>query len=172
MHLGLGVMLGKCYSESRDVNKMHSSQKINSPKCLFILWTLHSKQNQWAREQVKLRTNSDPLWKHLGLILAQLDGLHAGAAQWAKSKHTEVCECVCVCVGETVRELSQDHFIHLCHLPSLLCPASISVCGPVPEWCRWPAGPGPSSDTSLQLLHGDRGFQDARNGSLHCSHKG
>ncbi|XP_039991895.1 phospholipase B-like 1 [Xiphias gladius] len=47
------------------------------------------KQDQWAREQVKLRRNSDPLWKHLGLILAQLDGLHAGAGQWAKSKHRE-----------------------------------------------------------------------------------
>lgn len=55
---------------------------------------IHSNQDQWAREQVKLRRYSDPLWKHLGLILAQLDGLHAGAAQWAKSKHREVCECV------------------------------------------------------------------------------
>lgn len=52
-----------------------------------------SKQDLWAREQVKLRRNSDPLWRHLGLILAQLDGLHAGAAQWAKSKHREVCVC-------------------------------------------------------------------------------
>lgn len=59
---------------------------------------IRSKQDQWAREQVKLKRYSDPLWKHLGLILAQLDGLHAGAAEWAKSKHREVCECMCVCL--------------------------------------------------------------------------
>lgn len=55
---------------------------------------IFSKQEQWSREQVKVRRNSDPLWKHLGLILAQLDGLHAGAAHWAKSNHREVCGCV------------------------------------------------------------------------------
>ncbi|CAK6961714.1 phospholipase B-like 1 [Scomber scombrus] len=64
-------------------------QLIKDEKVLNPLKRFLSKQNQWAREQVKLRRNSDPLWKHLGLILAQLDGLHAGAAQWAKSKHTE-----------------------------------------------------------------------------------
>ncbi|XP_028990893.1 phospholipase B-like 1 [Betta splendens] len=47
------------------------------------------KQDQWSREQVRLRRNSDSLWKHLGLILAQLDGLRAGAAHWAKDKHRE-----------------------------------------------------------------------------------
>lgn len=55
---------------------------------------LHSKQDQWAREQVKLRKSSDPLWNHLGLILAQLDGLHAGAAHWAKNNNIEVYEYV------------------------------------------------------------------------------
>lgn len=86
---------------------------------------IHSKQDQWAREQVKLRRHSDPLWNHLGLIMAQLDGLHAGATQWAKSQHREVCECVyvCVCFEETVWELSQYHFIHLCHLPSPFLPS-------------------------------------------------
>ncbi|XP_034564189.1 phospholipase B-like 1 isoform X1 [Notolabrus celidotus] len=64
-------------------------QLIKDEKVLNPLKRFLSKQDQWAREQVKLRRASDPLWKHLGLILAQLDGLHAGAAQWAKSKHRE-----------------------------------------------------------------------------------
>ncbi|KAF3853325.1 hypothetical protein F7725_014013 [Dissostichus mawsoni] len=38
-----------------------------------VLNPLKSKQDQWSREQVRLRRHSDPLWKHLGLILAQLD---------------------------------------------------------------------------------------------------
>ncbi|KAM9832407.1 phospholipase B-like 1 [Neosynchiropus ocellatus] len=59
-------------------------EKVLNPVKIFL-----SKQNQWARQQVKLRSDGDPLWKHLGLILAQLDGLHAGAARWAKSKHRE-----------------------------------------------------------------------------------
>ncbi|KAK2885030.1 phospholipase B-like 1 [Channa argus] len=65
------------------------SQMINDEKVLSPLKRFFSKQDQWSREQVKLRRNSDPLWKHLGLILAQLDGLHAGAAHWAKSKNRE-----------------------------------------------------------------------------------
>lgn len=76
---------------------------------------LHSEQDQWAREQVKLMKSSDPLWKHLGLILAQLDGLRAGAAQWAKIKHIEVCDCV-VEMGRVV-PLS---FHSSCHLFSFL----------------------------------------------------
>ncbi|XP_075313221.1 phospholipase B-like 1 [Odontesthes bonariensis] len=64
-------------------------QLIKDEKVLTPLKNFLSKQDQWAREQVKLRRNNDPLWKHLGLILAQLDGLHAGAAQWAKNKHKE-----------------------------------------------------------------------------------
>ncbi|XP_022070200.1 phospholipase B-like 1 [Acanthochromis polyacanthus] len=64
-------------------------QLIKDEKVLNPLKSFLSKQDQWAREQVKLRRNNDPLWKHLGLILAQLDGLHAGAAQWAKNKHRE-----------------------------------------------------------------------------------
>ncbi|XP_037611856.1 phospholipase B-like 1 isoform X1 [Sebastes umbrosus] len=64
-------------------------QFLKDEKVLNPLKRFLSKQDQWAREQVKLRRHSYPLWKHLGLILAQLDGLHAGAAQWAKSKHRE-----------------------------------------------------------------------------------
>ncbi|KAG7275524.1 LOW QUALITY PROTEIN: hypothetical protein CRUP_032567 [Coryphaenoides rupestris] len=43
----------------------------------------------WSREQVKLKGNSDTLWRHMGLILAQLDGLQAGAAYWAKTQQIE-----------------------------------------------------------------------------------
>ncbi|XP_041829845.1 phospholipase B-like 1 isoform X2 [Melanotaenia boesemani] len=64
-------------------------QLIKDEKVLIPLKAFLSKQDQWAREQVKMKRNSDPLWKHLGLILAQLDGLHAGAAQWAKRRHKE-----------------------------------------------------------------------------------
>ncbi|KAI5087548.1 phospholipase B domain containing 1 precursor [Silurus meridionalis] len=34
--------------------------------------------------QVKLHETTDPLWAHTGFVLAQLDGLQAGAAEWAK----------------------------------------------------------------------------------------
>ncbi|XP_061561501.1 LOW QUALITY PROTEIN: phospholipase B-like 1 [Phycodurus eques] len=64
-------------------------QLIKDEKVLDPLKRFLSKQDQWAREQVMLRKNSDSLWKHLGLILAQLDGLIAGAGQWAKGKHID-----------------------------------------------------------------------------------
>ncbi|KAM3859749.1 phospholipase B-like 1 [Diretmus argenteus] len=64
-------------------------QLITDKKILNPLKRFLSKQNYWAREQVKLRRNSDPLWRHLELILAQLDGLQAGAAHWAKRRHRE-----------------------------------------------------------------------------------
>ncbi|KAM4714944.1 phospholipase B-like 1 [Anableps anableps] len=64
-------------------------QLIKDEQVLIPLKHFMSKQDAWAREQATLRRNSDPLWNHLGLILAQLDGLHAGAAEWAKSKHRE-----------------------------------------------------------------------------------
>ncbi|XP_068162191.1 phospholipase B-like 1 [Antennarius striatus] len=63
-------------------------QLIKDERVLNPLKTFLCKQDHWAREQVKLR-HSDPRWTHLGLILAQLDGLHAGAAHWAKGKHRE-----------------------------------------------------------------------------------
>ncbi|KAI4796679.1 hypothetical protein KUCAC02_026822 [Chaenocephalus aceratus] len=64
-------------------------QFLKDEKVLNPLKRFLSKQDQWSREQVRLRRHSDPLWKHLELILAQLDGLQAGAARWAKSKHRE-----------------------------------------------------------------------------------
>ncbi|KAM6950993.1 phospholipase B-like 1 [Aplochiton taeniatus] len=64
-------------------------QMIKDEKILAPLKKFMSKQDYWAREQVKLKSNTDPLWLHLGLILAQLDGLQAGAAHWAKSRQRE-----------------------------------------------------------------------------------
>ncbi|KAK5880886.1 hypothetical protein CesoFtcFv8_021748 [Champsocephalus esox] len=64
-------------------------QFLKDEKVLNPLKRFLSQQDQWSREQVRLRRHSDPLWKHLELILAQLDGLQAGAARWAKSKHRE-----------------------------------------------------------------------------------
>lgn len=48
------------------------------------------KQHSWTREQVKLNKGSDPLWKHAGFIVAQMDGLQAGVADWAKIKGKKV----------------------------------------------------------------------------------
>nr|XP_046207967.1 phospholipase B-like 1 isoform X1 [Oncorhynchus gorbuscha] len=64
-------------------------QMIKDEKILDPLKDFMIKQDYWTREQVKLRRNSDPLWLHAGLILAQLDGLQAGAAYWAKSRQRE-----------------------------------------------------------------------------------
>ncbi|XP_015237849.1 PREDICTED: phospholipase B-like 1 [Cyprinodon variegatus] len=64
-------------------------QLIKDEQVLIPLKNFMSKQDKWAREQVTQRRNSDPLWNHLGLILAQLDGLHAGAVEWAKSNQRE-----------------------------------------------------------------------------------
>lgn len=43
-------------------------------------------QDSWVREQVKLKKSSDPLWKHVGFIMAQMDGLQAGVQDWAKKQ--------------------------------------------------------------------------------------
>lgn len=48
------------------------------------------KQDSWTREQVKLNKSSDPLWKHAGFIVAQMDGLQAGVAHWAKKQGKKV----------------------------------------------------------------------------------
>lgn len=54
------------------------------------------KQDSWAREQVKLNKSSDPLWRHVGFIIAQMDGLQAGLADWAKIKGKQVFIFLCV----------------------------------------------------------------------------
>lgn len=48
------------------------------------------KQDAWTREQVKQNKSSDPLWKHAGFIVAQMDGLQAGVADWAKKQGKKV----------------------------------------------------------------------------------
>ncbi|XP_067101308.1 phospholipase B-like 1 [Osmerus mordax] len=64
-------------------------QLIKDHNVLDPLKNFLSEQDLWTREQVRKRKNSDPLWQHAGLILAQLDGLQAGAAHWAKSRQRE-----------------------------------------------------------------------------------
>ncbi|XP_074866748.1 phospholipase B-like 1 isoform X3 [Carettochelys insculpta] len=41
------------------------------------------KQNRWTRQQIK-DNKDDPFWRHAGYVIAQLDGLHMGALEWAK----------------------------------------------------------------------------------------
>lgn len=48
------------------------------------------KQDSWVREQVRQNKSSDPLWKHAGFIVAQMDGLHAGVRDWAKKQGKKV----------------------------------------------------------------------------------
>uniref|UniRef100_UPI0037E95D85 phospholipase B-like 1 isoform X2 n=1 Tax=Semicossyphus pulcher TaxID=241346 RepID=UPI0037E95D85 len=61
-------------------------QLIEDPKTLGAVQSFMEKQDAWTREQVKLNKSSDPLWKHTGFIVAQMDGLQAGAADWAKKQ--------------------------------------------------------------------------------------
>lgn len=61
-------------------------QLIHDEKTLQLVQNFISKQDSWVRDQVKLKRNIDPLWAHAGFIVAQMDGLQAGAADWAK-KH-------------------------------------------------------------------------------------
>nr|XP_057905284.1 phospholipase B-like 1 [Doryrhamphus excisus] len=59
-------------------------QLIRDPTILGPLQTFMKQQDSWTREQVKNNKSSDPLWKHAGFIVAQMDGLQAGVAEWAK----------------------------------------------------------------------------------------
>uniref|UniRef100_A0A3Q1JAU7 Phospholipase B-like n=1 Tax=Anabas testudineus TaxID=64144 RepID=A0A3Q1JAU7_ANATE len=61
-------------------------QLIQDPKVLSKVQTFMKDQDAWVRQQVKLNKTSDPLWKHAGYIVAQLDGLQAGVADWAKKQ--------------------------------------------------------------------------------------
>uniref|UniRef100_A0A8C5D6R8 Phospholipase B-like n=1 Tax=Gouania willdenowi TaxID=441366 RepID=A0A8C5D6R8_GOUWI len=61
-------------------------QLIHKPEVLHPVQNFMMKQDQWVRQQVKLNRSSDPLWKHAGFIVAQMDGLHAGVADWAKKQ--------------------------------------------------------------------------------------
>uniref|UniRef100_A0AAZ1XX45 Phospholipase B-like n=1 Tax=Oreochromis aureus TaxID=47969 RepID=A0AAZ1XX45_OREAU len=61
-------------------------QLITDPKMLDPVQKFMEKQDSWVRQQVKGNKSSDPLWKHAGFIMAQLDGLQAGVAAWAKKQ--------------------------------------------------------------------------------------
>ncbi|KAF4106634.1 phospholipase B-like 1 isoform X1 [Onychostoma macrolepis] len=61
-------------------------QMIKNNSVLKPLKCFMSVQDSWTRTQVKLNGKTDPLWHHVGLLVAQMDGLHAGAAYWAKSR--------------------------------------------------------------------------------------
>ncbi|XP_063078139.1 phospholipase B-like 1 [Engraulis encrasicolus] len=63
---------------------------MKDKRVLVPLSNFLREQDAWTRAQVKLKKDkSDPLWQHMGLIISQLDGLHAGAADWAKSQQRE-----------------------------------------------------------------------------------
>ncbi|XP_068606358.1 phospholipase B-like 1 [Brachionichthys hirsutus] len=57
---------------------------IQEPTILPLVKNFFVKQDSWTRAQVKLSGSTDPLWKHVGFIVAQMDGLQAGVADWAK----------------------------------------------------------------------------------------
>ncbi|XP_061893450.1 phospholipase B-like 1 isoform X2 [Entelurus aequoreus] len=61
-------------------------QLITDPTILGPLHTFIKQQDSWTREQVKSQKSSDPVWTHTGFIVAQMDGLQAGAAEWAKRR--------------------------------------------------------------------------------------
>ncbi|XP_012669938.1 phospholipase B-like 1 [Clupea harengus] len=63
-------------------------QLIKEKRILTPLRNFMREQDAWTREQVKLNKN-DPLWQQAGLVAAQMDGLQAGAADWAKSQQRE-----------------------------------------------------------------------------------
>ncbi|XP_041938702.1 phospholipase B-like 1 [Alosa sapidissima] len=63
-------------------------QLIKDKRVLAPLRNFLREQDAWTREQVKQNKN-DPLWQHAGLVIAQLDGLQAGAADWAKKQQRQ-----------------------------------------------------------------------------------
>ncbi|XP_043110212.1 phospholipase B-like 1 isoform X3 [Puntigrus tetrazona] len=70
------------------INHYHNMypQMIKDNSVLKRLKLFISEQDSWTRTQVKLHAKTDPLWHHVGLLVAQMDGLHAGAEYWAKSR--------------------------------------------------------------------------------------
>ncbi|XP_077358170.1 phospholipase B-like 1 [Festucalex cinctus] len=59
-------------------------QLIHDPNILGQVQSFMKQQDSWTRTQVKMNKSSDPLWRHAGFIVAQMDGLQAGVAEWAK----------------------------------------------------------------------------------------
>ncbi|KAK7939393.1 hypothetical protein WMY93_002719 [Mugilogobius chulae] len=61
-------------------------QLIHDNQTLSLVKSFLDKQDSWVRSEVEKKQSGDPLWAHAGFIMAQMDGLQAGAADWAK-KH-------------------------------------------------------------------------------------
>ncbi|XP_057717076.1 phospholipase B-like 1 [Corythoichthys intestinalis] len=59
-------------------------QLIHDPTILGPVQNFMKQQDSWTRLQVKNNKSSDPMWRHVGFIVAQMDGLQAGVAEWAK----------------------------------------------------------------------------------------
>ncbi|XP_049602012.1 phospholipase B-like 1 [Syngnathus scovelli] len=57
---------------------------IHDPDILGRVQNFMKQQDSWTRLQVKTNKDSDPLWRHAGFVVAQVDGLQAGVAEWAK----------------------------------------------------------------------------------------
>ncbi|KAM5262755.1 phospholipase B-like 1 [Ctenodactylus gundi] len=57
-------------------------QLIKIPSILKEVQAFMEKQDQWTRKNIK-DNKDDPFWKHIGYIIAQLDGLHEGAKKRA-----------------------------------------------------------------------------------------
>ncbi|XP_063078392.1 phospholipase B-like 1 [Engraulis encrasicolus] len=60
-------------------------QLIGDSKTLKLVKDFMNKQDNWTRQQVKLNKES-PFWRHVGFLVAQVDGLQAGVAHWAKTQ--------------------------------------------------------------------------------------
>ncbi|KAM4815492.1 LOW QUALITY PROTEIN: phospholipase B-like 1 [Thomomys bottae] len=57
-------------------------QLIKKPAVLDKVKDFLEKQDAWARDNVK-KAKDDPLWRHTGYVLAQMDGLYLGAMKRA-----------------------------------------------------------------------------------------
>lgn len=64
-------------------------QLITDPTVASKVKDFLQKQFSWARDEVHRKGGGDPLWRHVGYVLSQLDGLHAGALEWAKRSRSE-----------------------------------------------------------------------------------
>ncbi|KAM8930690.1 phospholipase B-like 1 [Pelodytes ibericus] len=56
------------------------SQMIKDQYVLEKVHMFLQKQDEWVRREVRIHGN-ETLWRHAGLLMAQMDGLYAGAAQ-------------------------------------------------------------------------------------------
>ncbi|XP_038623883.1 phospholipase B-like 1 [Tachyglossus aculeatus] len=63
-------------------------QLIKQPLVLEEVMAFLGKQERWARRHAK-DNRDDPFWRHVGYVLAQMDGLTAGAEEWANVTHAK-----------------------------------------------------------------------------------